>query len=153
MAPPKNRDTHKKFHDAIFRSNFGLFSHSFHDLRIRNFGEISAFHFSSKTVFYTLSYGQPPSFFLLYIYWQITYILLCAFKTFKYLQLSPRLYALWETMYEARIDMASCILFDMGSSFIICYFRSYCCEITVRELSHNWVPQKWSRLWEIDSQK
>lgn len=34
-------------------------------------------------------------------------ILLSALKTFKYLQLSPRLYVLWETMYEARIDMAT----------------------------------------------
>jgi polycystin 2 len=34
-------------------------------------------------------------------------ILLSALKTFKYLQLSPRLYVLWETMYEARLDMAT----------------------------------------------
>eukprot|EP00026_Physarum_polycephalum_P003055 Phypoly_transcript_03064.p1 GENE.Phypoly_transcript_03064~~Phypoly_transcript_03064.p1 ORF type:complete len:770 (+),score=139.17 Phypoly_transcript_03064:132-2441(+) len=34
-------------------------------------------------------------------------ILLSALKTFKYLQLSPRLYVLWETMHEARVDLAT----------------------------------------------
>lgn len=34
-------------------------------------------------------------------------ILLSAIKTFKYLQMSPRLYVLWETLYHARVDLAT----------------------------------------------
>eukprot|EP01111_Echinosteliopsis_oligospora_P009852 TRINITY_DN2966_c0_g1_i2.p1 TRINITY_DN2966_c0_g1~~TRINITY_DN2966_c0_g1_i2.p1 ORF type:complete len:742 (-),score=165.62 TRINITY_DN2966_c0_g1_i2:14-2239(-) len=42
-------------------------------------------------------------------FYQITAIsiLLSAFKTFKYLQLNPRLYVLWETLYDARFDMVT----------------------------------------------
>lgn len=49
-------------------------------------------------------------------------ILLSALKTFKYLQLSPRLYVLWETMHEARVDLATYLVMFLIILFGFLFF-------------------------------